>query len=284
MIFYGSSAVDKRITQYANYREKYQFDIEGLKKAREEYSTGSISKNQMYKYDDLCVVVDYIDYVISLLNKEGYVKIKWVLEDMALEPDGLYLEQMTAVGFDIMDYLVSDKKTTIIISYAKIFNAIAFEIAHRDLGISDEEIDNFLKDKSIVAMYKDTELYKIQNLCPDIYKSVYNHVRCMRIKDTPYSQENGKFSTPLGVDIKADLYGEVVDEVCRQIITYALNSIAKSQGYSGENVNMVAVLNDKIYLEADSDRVNEVLLSISPSIKVCMYGRKFDIQPKIELF
>jgi hypothetical protein len=214
--------------------------------------------------------------------------LKWKLEHWKLISDPIELYSFDPYNIRLTDYITLDDNKLIKIDYKDAFELIAFEMMHRDMGFDTWDIDDKLSDigiasianaKVVLDIMDDSALY-----CSKIYK----------IGDSQYATKDGEmswdyFGTAYDKDETAFTSGRYLECVNRSIdmvICLITRSLIENFTSNSVKFDICALNEDGIYFLVDDTKVNinNIISNTVESVIVRVFGRKFEVKPKITIF
>lgn len=240
----------------------------------------------------------------SSLNKENLRKaIKWLslIHDKASKEHGLleycwsYAEgkglrsypievrDIEEYGIHFIDYIKADiqKNKIMRIDYTTLANLIAFEMMHRDLGYSAKDIELILKDIGIISINNPSVLLK------EIHKEHINSYMLSKItkaNSSPYILLGYRKMTDyfnIG-EYSINSYKDAVESSCKHAILLILERTLEKLIKEGIEYSICAVTNTEIELIFNVKK--DVDISIAESAVLRIFGRRFEVRPKIQIY
>lgn len=252
-------------------------DIERLKVMRSE------PKN---KYDAANIkgLIAYLEKLLKNVLEDSTFELCWEVKDNIPQSYPLSLINEKAYGIDISNYIeVAENEKLVQMDMTDLADIIAFEIMARDLGETHESIEELLKDCGIIG-------FEPASLLTNFFKEngdrVYELSKSMKIGETPYYSYDTKkvhdyFSSK---EFKTKEYREVVEYSCKYANTIIANTIVKNSLHCNIDIKLIIVNATNItFIVNATDEVN-IKNSIIEEISVRAFGRRFKIEPDIQIF
>ena len=252
-------------------------DIERLKVMRSE------PKN---KYDAANIkgLIAYLEKLFKNVFEDSTFELCWEVKDNLPQSYPISLINEKAYGIDISNYIeVAENEKLVQMDMTDLADIIAFEIMARDLGETHESIEELLKDCGIIG-------FEPASLLTNFFKEngdrVYELSKSMKIGETPYYSYDTKkvhdyFSSK---EFKTKEYREVVEYSCKYANTIIANTIVKNSLHCNIDIKLIIVNATNItFIVNATDEVN-IKNSIIEEISVRAFGRRFKIEPDIQIF
>ena len=252
-------------------------DINRLKGMLEE------PKNR-YDAANLRGLVSYLEKLLKNVLEDSTFELCWEIKDNIPESYPLNIINEKIYGIDICNYIeVAENEKLVQMDMTDLADIIAFEIMARDLGETHESIEELLKDCGIIG-------FEPASLLTDFFKEnddkVYELSKSMKIEETPYYSYDTKkvhdyFSSK---EFKAKEYRDVVEYSCKYANTIIANTIVKNSLHCNIDIKLIMLSATNItFIVNDTDEVN-IKNNIIEEISVRAFGRRFKIEPDIQIF
>lgn len=245
----------------------------------------TLAEKPTNKYDkaNINYLIAYLQKLMKNINSESEFDMCWEIRDGLPYTYPLNLINERAYGIDICNYVeLSENEKLIHMNMKDLDDIIAFEFMARDLGETHESIEELLKNCGIIG-------FESASLLTDFFKkngdNVYELSKSMKIEKTPYySYENRKvhdyFSSK---EFKTKEYREVVEYSCKYANTIIANTLIKNATHRGETkLIMLNATDIALIVSVDSDE--EIKQKILEEISIRSFGRRFKIEPCIQIF
>lgn len=245
----------------------------------------TLAEKPTNKYDkaNINYLISYLQKLMKNINSESEFDMCWEIRDGLPYTYPLNLINERAYGIDICNYVeLSENEKLIHMNMKDLDDIIAFEFMARDLGETHESIEELLKNCGIIG-------FEPASLLTDFFKkngdNVYELSKSMKIEKTPYySYENRKvhdyFSSK---EFKTKEYREVVEYSCKYANTIIANTLIKNATHRGETkLIMLNATDIALIVSVDSDE--EIKQKILEEISIRSFGRRFKIEPCIQIF
>lgn len=258
-------------------KELIQRDIDRLKE---------MSENPKNRYDaaNIKALITYLNKLLKNILEDSTFEMCWEIKDNLPDSYPIRLINEKAYGIDICNYIeVSENEKLVQLDITSLADIISFEIMARDLGESHESIEELLKECGIIG-------FEPASLLTDYFKenedNVYKLSKSMKIGETPYySYEDRKvhdyFSSK---EFKTKEYRDVVEYSCKYASAIIANTIVKNSIHCNIDIKVVMLNATNItFIVNDTDEFN-IKNNIIEEISVRAFGRKFKIEPDIQIF
>lgn len=236
-----------------------------------------------YDKENLKRATKYLNRIIKKLDNEHKIEICWNMEDNVPDTYPISFIKEPLYGVNTCNYLeIKDNEKIVEIETKSLADLIAFEIMYKDLGESHDTIENLLYNCGIIGYEKADPLL-------DYFKEnnddIYELSKTMRIEDTPYMYlESKKVHDYFYItEFNGKEYRDVVNFSCKYANAIIMNSILNNGATKGKlirplmiNATSIAFITDIEY----TDDINEVLIG---DISVRIFGRRFRIEPEIQI-
>lgn len=245
----------------------------------------TLAEKPTNKYDkaNINYLIAYLQKLMKNISSESEFDMCWEIRDGLPYTYPLNLINERAYGIDICNYVeLSENEKLIHMNMKDLDDIIAFEFMARDLGETHESIEELLKNCGIIG-------FEPASLLTDFFKkngdNVYELSKSMKIDKTPYySYENRKvhdyFSSK---EFKTKEYREVVEYSCKYANTIIANTLIKNATHRGETkLIMLNATDIALIVSVDSDE--EIKQKILEEISIRSFGRRFKIEPCIQIF
>lgn len=245
----------------------------------------TLAEKPTNKYDkaNINYLIAYLQKLMKNITSESEFDMCWEIRDGLPYTYPLNLINERAYGIDICNYVeLSENEKLIHLNMKDLDDIIAFEFMARDLGETHESIEELLKNCGIIG-------FESASLLTDFFRkngdNVYELSKSMKIDKTPYySYENRKvhdyFSSK---EFKTKEYREVVEYSCKYANTIIANTLIKNAAHSGETkLIMLNATDIALIVSVYSD--DEIKQKILEEISIRSFGRRFKIEPCIQIF
>lgn len=261
-------------------KEIAQRDVDRLK---------DMSKNTTNKYDasNIKHLINYINKIIKSTDENSTFEICWNIKDGLPNTYPFNLINEKAYGIDICNYIELSKEQNIVeVDLSVLSDIIAFEFMYKDLDESHESMEELLKDCGIIGVQKAsllTQFFKKKDIEPYIFS------KTDRIGETPYySVEDKKVNDYfLTKQFNKDNYKDVVEYSCKYANTLIMNQYLKNAGRKNIDLKpiMISATNIAFIIENNSNNENnEIKQTILEDISIRSFGRRFLVEPTVQIF
>lgn len=238
------------------------------------------------RYDaaNLKGLIAYLEKLLKNVLEDSTFELCWELKDNIPESYPLNIINERVYGIDICNYIeVAENEKLVQMDMTDLADIIAFEIMARDLGETHASIEELLKDCGIIG-------FEPASLLTDFFKEngdrVYELSKSMKIGETPYYSYDTKkvhdyFSSK---EFKTKEYRDVVEYSCKYANTIIANTIVKNSLHCNIDIKMIMLNATSItFIVNATDEVN-IKNNIIEEISVRAFGRRFKIEPDIQIF
>lgn len=252
-------------------------DIDRLKNMLEE------PKNR-YDAANIKGLISYLEKLLKNVLDDSTFELCWEVKDNIPESYPLNIINEKIYGIDICNYIeVAENEKLVQMDMTDLADIIAFEIMARDLGETHASIEELLKDCGIIG-------FEPASLLTDFFKEngdkLYELSKSMKIGETPYYSYDTKkvhdyFSSK---EFKTKEYRDVVEYSCKYANTIIANTIVKNSLHCNIDIKMIMLNATSItFIVNATDEVN-IKNNIIEEISVRAFGRRFKIEPDIQIF
>lgn len=238
------------------------------------------------RYDaaNLKGLIAYLEKLLKNVLEDSTFELCWELKDNIPESYPLNIINEKVYGIDICNYIeVAENEKLVQMDMTDLADIIAFEIMARDLGETHASIEELLKDCGIIG-------FEPASLLTDFFKEngdrVYELSKSMKIGETPYYSYDTKkvhdyFSSK---EFKTKEYRDVVEYSCKYANIIIANTIVKNSLHCNIDIKMIMLNATSItFIVNATDEVN-IKNNIIEEISVRAFGRRFKIEPDIQIF
>lgn len=254
-------------------------DIAKLEALREKQTFNSSDKK------NIDGIIDYLKKLKSKIGVNGEYQMTWQFKNWKLYGYPLDIRHFEAYNVKASDYIILNKYNMIRLNYRKLFELIAFEMMHRDLGYESSDIEEMLKNIGILAI-SDSNIFNeiIKTDEPLSMSKIY------RIGNSIYATADGKlsydyFGTIAEEDksFKSGYYKDCVERSVDIAICILTKSIIDALALNKIRFQICSLNEDGLYFMVDNTK-NLEMSKIFESVAVRVFGRKFEVKPEIEIF
>lgn len=258
---------------YLMDKELIENDLENYKDMANKTKDKKVKK----QYDS---VVDYLTRLSKNVNENGNIQAYWTLKNGCFMTAPFRLQSMRWLGLDTTDYILKRDDRTVAVSYKDLWNAMAIQLAHRDLDLDTKEIDLSLSRMGCRIHGIDS----IDKLFKCTIDNAYNSAVELKILDTPYCSKSGyiKYRNYFGENIKTNNYREAIDSSLDLITSIIINETLDDLNLTDE-VEFIGVFEDRIYYNT-SMSTSEINEKLAKNIGIRLFGRLFEVKPIVEIY
>lgn len=236
-----------------------------------------------YDKENIKRLVKYLKDINGKLNNDNIIELCWNIDNNIPYTYPISLIEEKAYGINTCDYIELEDERLVEINLTDMADLISFELMYKDLGESHNSIEELLKPCGVIG-YNDPNL--LLNYFKDNGDRLYELSKTMRIDSTPYMYLETKkvhdyFYTR---DFKTKDYREVVDYSCKYASTVILHNIITSGLSSNTMVKPIMNNSTHIAFITDNDTEINIKKKLIDSISIRLFGRRFKLEPKIQIF
>lgn len=201
-------------------------------------------------------------------NKTVEIKAKWDNTCNKINVQPFEVRKLKKYGIDAINYFKVKDCIILELDYTELINAINFECMYRDLGYTDEYIEDKLKDLGIFSIHDSKELGFIDNTD----KGMKLEVKC----SPKYDSVEKCMYDYFGNKVKSNKYKDVIEQNSR----FTLNCICDQLMHKIDNsVTIWRVCDNVITLCISNDDL-EVIQEMLNGINCRLFGRNFYFNSK----
>ncbi len=222
-------------------------------------------------------------YLNKLLKTKSDIELEWKIKDNSLKSVPF---QFTSVSFsrsaeiNMVDYItLNPNENMVSIDITELLSLIAFDLVHRDLGITDREIEEHLKGKTSILGVNDSSCLSDTYIDNDFFRMATS----LRISNSKYlDTDNKSINTYFGHSIKNTTdYSDVLKATYEYTYTLILEHILGIIHDRQLDMQLVGYSNGKIYI---IDKGNTVVFNDLLDIDLVIFGRTFRIKSNISVY
>ena len=248
-----------------------QYDINRLTRMSESSENSNDKAN-------ISIIIAYLKKLMSKVEN-GVYQISWRFESYKISAYPLDLNHYAMYNVHTSDYIETDKKI-VRFDYTDVYQLIAFEMMHRDIGYETSEIEEHLKNVGI------TSINDVEIMQDYIAEDALKWSEALKIGDSPYATKDGMFSydyfyTDENKPFRSRKYKDCVSRSVDMALAIITNALIKKFISSKVYFKLCSVTKDGIYFILDNtDNIEEY----AESVAVRVFGRVFEVKPNIEVF
>lgn len=234
----------------------------------ERYKEEAISK---YAVKNASNIIKYLEKLRYETDDDGSIEIEMIDDGHIIKevPIGLKFDRLHKV--DASDYIImgeEDKYTQI--DLKNIADIVAFDFVHRELEITDKDIDHVLCEDSLTVINNSEKLLSYIKEQED---NLYIIAKGFRVSDSPYYDiENKKIKDYFYTDeFKAKMYQDVLENSMSKISRLIAKEIQRL------NSKAQLVMCDTEMIGFTSRETIEI-----PDIVLSVFGRRYSVPVDIE--
>ena len=245
-----------------------------------------MSKNKANSYDakNIKALKNYLDRLLKYIDEDGSYEICWDVNNglPVSYPNPLINEK--AYGINTCNYIeIPTDEHLVEVDLHDLADLIAYSFMSRDLDETHDSIEELLKDCGIIGI-EDSNI--ILNHLKDNDDEPFEFSKTFKIGNTPYySYENKEVIDYFhSKSFNTKYYREVVDYSCKYASTIIMSTIIENSIHLGVEVKPVMINATNItFLTTMKDEFN-IKNELIDDISIRIFGRKFKIEPRIEIF
>lgn len=211
------------------------------------------------------------------LSKRDSVELEYSLKNKEIISTPIRTEKFGLFNVQFTDYVKAEDGVLITVDYSRVLDLMAMELAYRDWGYTQVELEKMLEVDSIITINNTDKLEFIE-------KNAFEKTCGMLIEDTPYTY-GGKI---------LDYYGEEVND-CRGYSCTLNRSANKTMAwlvcqelrkFNTEELEakLVAVYYNSIIFRCKKEDMKKVVEQIEEEVIIRVFGRKYSIKPDVKTF
>lgn len=224
-------------------------------------------------------VIAYLDNLIKRADGNN-ILLTWIMEDGLLKSYPVEFIHIPEYNIEMTDYIHINNGYLVRVDYKNVYNIIALDMIYRDLGESMESMETKLDNLGITGIYPDNELLKYFD------ENIYELSKQLKISDSPYASKDKKNNIEYFGRKRFD--GKYYRDMVEYSIKHALTIITKSILFklSGFNIDfkLFSISDSGVYFITTYEDKKLVESTVSESIVVRAFGRKFEVKPRITMF
>jgi hypothetical protein len=250
--------------------------------------------NNKYNKNNIKVLIKYIKKLIKGLNDDDTFEMCWELKDGIPASYPIQLINEPDYELDICNYIEVEPGCKVVsIDTTDIANVIAFDEMYRDLGETQESLEEAFKKCGITIIEKGSiiqDYFNRLNVKPyylaktgfKVSSSPYISFETKNIHDYFYSKE-----------FDSSYYRDVVSYSCRAanaVLMKELNTRLTSNNDKNKEreiiVKVLAVNDTNLTFMVSGNAVNSIDLKeiVSDSICIRIFGRRFSFNPNVIIY
>jgi hypothetical protein len=275
-------------TLYNQISKMNEFSVklnkELIAKDHERLQAMLASTKNRYDIANIKAILEYLEKLMKYTDDEANFEMCWNVKNDLAHSYPLDIINERVYGIDSCNYIeISGKEKLIEMNMTDLADMIAFEMMYKDLGETHNSIEELLKNCGIIGIEK-------ASLLTDMFKAngdkVFELSKSMKIDETPYySHETKKvhdyFSSR---DFRKDGYRDIVDYSCRIANTIILNTIYKNATRYNINFKLLVLNATDIAFMIETEDENTIKQNLLTDISVRIFGRRFKVEPLVQIF
>lgn len=272
-------SIDKLLDKYGRVRVKLNHqaikdDIEKIKEIAE-------ASNKKIYVKNCWRIVDYLDKLGKVAKNEDAINLAFKYNGKFIESSPIEVRKIHGFNVQTTDYFDVMGKSVLTLDYSKLIDAMALDIGYIDMGYTDKEIEDRLKDIGIVATYDSDELGDLLD------EKVYSILYGLKIDDSPYvSADNKSMYDYFGEQIRDRIsYMGSLDSSSRKTMTIVAMDVMTEAMKHSCNIELAGIYEDSlVILVPDECNTEELSEKLAQPQVIRLLGRKFLFKPIIQIY
>lgn len=253
-------------------------DIRRLEKRLEEIQERKIPNKEVHKKN----IGNIIAYLNRIIKKAGdkSIKINWSLNDNIVKSYPIEMKSIPEYGIYTTDYINLENNKMVYLDYAELADIIAFEMMYRDLGETNDTIEDKLSGIGILSISESSELTKYFTDSP------YELSKLLRVASSPYlvPGENKMVDYFGRKTIDTDRYREIVSYSCRCAMAFIVEALMKKASSNGLKIRLCGVFDTGVCLIVPEKENVDIQKEVAEAVYIRTFGRKLEVKPKVQIF
>ncbi len=265
-------------TQYSLNKQLIMDDMSKLSKKRDKVGSTRVGRSNLRN------TIKYLERMHSLIGDNGEMAVEWEYINGSIKTYPIQFTNMDAYNTNTMDYLIRGDKSSVLVDYTYMMDMIAFQLSYRDMGITVEQIEDILGNLGIIAVY-DAEI-----ILKHIPKFTYYRSKALKINKCNFINDDSGEGVLFFPCDKAKIIGETYECMLNTAYNEAMKRLTY---YILKEVNANTIIRDLVLLGCVSDRAihyiieeltPDILNTISQSVLIRIFGRKFEFKPTVRIY
>ena len=250
-----------------------------------------IIRDKVLDTDDIKQLIPYIDNtkkdieaIKGLIATNNEILLNWVIEGNELKstPINFSSIKLGKAEINTTDYIVLDNTKLISIDLRKLLSIIAFEVTHRDIGIENKEIEEYLSKNCNLIGINEGDVFK-----EFITDRFYEKALVLKLEDTMYKNiNNNKLYTYYGDCIgKSKYYRDILIPTYKKTLYIVLEYIMDIINGANLDIQFIGITYNKLYfLDSSTNGTASKGLGDKIDLSVRVFGRNFKVDTDIETY
>ena len=250
-----------------------------------------IIRDKVLDTDDIKQLIPYIDNtkkdieaIKGLIATNNEILLNWVIEGNELKstPINFSSIKLGKAEINTTDYIVLDNTKLISIDLRKLLSIIAFEVTHRDIGIENKEIEEYLSKNCNLIGINEGDVFK-----EFITDRFYEKALVLKLEDTMYKNiNNNKLYTYYGDCIgKSKYYRDILIPTYKKTLYIVLEYIMDIINGANLDIQFIGITSNKLYfLDSSTNGTASKGLGDKIDLSVRVFGRNFKVDTDIETY
>ena len=226
----------------------------------------------------------YLESIKSLAETNDNVTLNWVISDNMIKstPINFNVINLGKAEINTTDYIVLNDTRLICVDLSNLLSLIAFEIVHRDLGLTDRDIEENISNKSNIIGINDSAVFNEY-----IDNRFYEKALLLRVDDTAYKNilDNKLYSYYGDAVGKSDYYKDVLIQTYKKTMSIVLEYLLNILNDMSLNLQFIGITNSRIYfLDLSKSNNDSIKLRDKVDINIRVFGRNFKAYTDIDIY
>lgn len=266
-----------------------ELDIDSIKYDINRLKNKSVKGISRENFFNLKNTLDYLNKLLGIaqVSMVKPVDLVFSYRDLNIHSRPFLTKSIPSLDIDTFDYFKINDKNVIKVSYESLMNALAFEVAHYDIGFEIEDIENSFKELGLLGIHKQDQFYKVME--EDITYKVLSGFKVSKSPHlTPdkryfYSYFNDKLKN------ETSYYREVIDcslnKAMAIILNYVLGQLVNvcNNEEQDKSVAIAGIYEDSFVILVDKCvNIDNILEILTESLVIRLFTRNFEFHPQVE--
>lgn len=264
-------------TEVSLNKQLIEDDIKKLTKELARVEDNRIFKTSMHK-KNLKAIISYLENLSKKADKES-ITINWGLDKNVIRSYPIEIKNIPEYKIMSTDYINLDNQKMICLDYTELADIIAYELMYRDLGETNEAIEEKLKNIGIITVNNSNKINSLYD-----GESPYKLSNITYIESSPYLiPDDEEIQDYFGNKrFKATSYREVVSYSCRSAIAIILEELLRRQ--TSTKFKICGVFENYLYLMVGNNMTQNQINNLVESVCIRAFGRKIEVKPKVQVY
>lgn len=222
-----------------------------------------------------------LNYIEKLKGRavDSNIELVWSVDKHALKSYPVQFNSIPAYNIEMTDYVDVSGESLIRFDYSDVFNVIALDMAYRDLGETNESIEEMLDEVGVTGIYPASIL--LSNFEPNIFEVC----KTLIVDDSPYRASDLKITQEyFGIEsFKSKYYSDCLEYSAKHALAIIASNLLGKLVNSKVKFSLCSVSTSGIYVIIH-DNNTDIADKIKESVVVRAFGRRFEVHPRITVF